>query len=120
MRKTIATVVVLSPILIGYTAWPLYDLFVLVRAIETRDVGTVTRHVHFDRVLLAVLGASRRIEQGRWRATIGWRRRHEFSIDLEALGFVTRHGVEPSAFPHDWTMPPSRRIGRCAPKIIST
>jgi hypothetical protein len=54
MRKTIATVVVLSLILIGYTAWPLYDLFVLVHAIETRDVGTVTRHVHFDRVRISL------------------------------------------------------------------
>jgi hypothetical protein len=54
MRKTIATVVVLSLILIGYTAWPLYDLFVLVRAIETRDVGTVTRHVYFDRVRISL------------------------------------------------------------------
>jgi hypothetical protein len=50
MRKTIATFVVLSAILIGYTAWPLYDLFVLVRAIETRDVDTVVRHVYFDQV----------------------------------------------------------------------
>src|SRR5256886_9578919 len=50
MRKVIATVVVLSLILIGYTAWPLYNLFVLVRAIETRDVDTVMRHVYFDQV----------------------------------------------------------------------
>jgi Protein of unknown function (DUF2939) len=28
----------------------LYDLFVLVRAIETRDIDTVTRHVYFDAV----------------------------------------------------------------------
>jgi Protein of unknown function (DUF2939) len=54
MRKTIATLVVLSLILIGYTAWPLYDLFVLVRAIETRDVGTVTRHVYFDQVRISL------------------------------------------------------------------
>ena len=54
MRKTIATLVVLGLILIGYTAWPLYDLFVLVRAIETRDVGTVTRHVYFDRVRISL------------------------------------------------------------------
>jgi len=54
MRKIIATVVVLSLILIGYTAWPLYNLFVLVRAIETRDVGTVTRHVYFDRVRISL------------------------------------------------------------------
>jgi len=54
MRKTIATVVVLSVILIGYTAWPLYDLFVLVRAIETRDVERVVRHVYFDAVRISL------------------------------------------------------------------
>jgi hypothetical protein len=54
MRKTIATLVVLSLILVGYMAWPLYDLFVLVRAFETRDVGTVTRHVYFDRVRISL------------------------------------------------------------------
>jgi hypothetical protein len=54
MRKTIATVVVLSVILIGYTGWPLYDLFVLVRAIETRDVDTVVRHVYFDQVRISL------------------------------------------------------------------
>lgn len=36
MRKAIASVVVLGIIWIGYTAWPLYDLLALVRAIETR------------------------------------------------------------------------------------
>jgi hypothetical protein len=35
---------------LGYTAWPLYELYVLVHAIETRDEGTVTRHVYFDAV----------------------------------------------------------------------
>ena len=50
MRKTIATVVILVLVWIGYTAWPLYDLLVLVHAKETRDVGTVTRHVYFDAV----------------------------------------------------------------------
>jgi Protein of unknown function (DUF2939) len=54
MRKTIATLVVLSLILIGYTAWPLYNLFVLVRAIETRDVDTVVRHVYFDQVRISL------------------------------------------------------------------
>jgi hypothetical protein len=39
MRKTIATVVTLVLVWIGYTAWPLYDLLVLVRAMETHDVG---------------------------------------------------------------------------------
>ena len=50
MRKTIATVVILVLVWISYTAWPLYDLLVLVRAMENRDVGTVTRHVYFDAV----------------------------------------------------------------------
>ncbi len=54
MRKTIATVVVFSLILIGYTAWPLYNLFVLVRAIETRDVDTVVPHVYFDQVRISL------------------------------------------------------------------
>ena len=50
MRTTIATVVTLVVVWIGYTAWPLYDLLVLVHAMENRDVGTVTRHVYFDAV----------------------------------------------------------------------
>jgi hypothetical protein len=54
MRKTIATLVVLSLILIGYAAWPLYNLFVLVRAIETRDVDTVVRHVYFNQVRISL------------------------------------------------------------------
>ena len=40
MRKTIATVVILGLVGIGYIAWPLYDLLVLVRAMETRDLDT--------------------------------------------------------------------------------
>src|SRR6266851_8329876 len=54
MRKTIATVIILGLVSIGYTAWPLYDLLVLVRAIETRDVHTITRHVYFDRVRVSL------------------------------------------------------------------
>jgi hypothetical protein len=50
MRKTLATLLVLGIVLVGYTAWPLYDLFVLLRAIEARDIGTVTQHVYFDRI----------------------------------------------------------------------
>lgn len=45
-----ATIFILAVVWIGYTAWPIYDLLVLVRAIETRDVETVTRHVYFDAV----------------------------------------------------------------------
>jgi hypothetical protein len=54
MRKTMATAAVLCIVWIGYTAWPLYDLFVLIRAMETRDVETVTRHVYFDAVRVSL------------------------------------------------------------------
>ena|SRR6266508_427218 len=54
MRKTMATVAVLCLVWIGYTAWPLYDLFVLIRAMETPDVATVTRHVYFDAVRVSL------------------------------------------------------------------
>jgi hypothetical protein len=50
MRKTAATILTLGLLWIGYIVWPLYDLSVLVRAIGTRDVDTVTRHVYFDAV----------------------------------------------------------------------
>jgi Protein of unknown function (DUF2939) len=54
MRKTAATILILGLVWIGYMAWPLYDLLVLVRAIETRDVYTVTRHVNFDAVRVSL------------------------------------------------------------------
>ena len=54
MRKTIATVVTLVLVWLGYTAWPLYDLWVLVHAMENRDVGTVTRLVYFDAVRVSL------------------------------------------------------------------
>src|SRR5262245_60004974 len=50
MRKTVAALIVIGIIWIGYTAWPLYDVSVLVHAIGTRDVATVTRYVYFDAV----------------------------------------------------------------------
>jgi Protein of unknown function (DUF2939) len=54
LRKTVATIFILCVVSIGYTAWPLYDLLVLVRAMETRDIETVTRHVYFDAVRLSL------------------------------------------------------------------
>jgi hypothetical protein len=54
MRKTMATIAVLCLLWIGYTAWPLYDLSLLIRAMETRHVDTVTRHVYFDAVRLSL------------------------------------------------------------------
>ena len=50
MRKTAATLLILGLAWIGYTAWPLYELIALVRAIEVRDVEMVKRHVYFDAV----------------------------------------------------------------------
>jgi len=40
MRKTMATVIVLGLVWIGYTMWPLYDLFVLVRANASFEAQT--------------------------------------------------------------------------------
>ena len=54
MRKTIATVIILGLVWIGYTSWPIYDLCVLLRAMETRDVQTVTQHVYFDAVRVSL------------------------------------------------------------------
>ena len=54
MRRTLLTLAILGLVWIGYIAWPIYDLFVLIRAIETRDVNTVTRHVYFDAVRLSL------------------------------------------------------------------
>jgi hypothetical protein len=45
---------ILGLVWIGYTAWPIYDLLVLVRAMETRDVHTVTQHVYFDAVRVSL------------------------------------------------------------------
>lgn len=50
MRRTIFIVIILVLAWLGYTAWPLYDMFVLVRAFETRNLGTLERHVYFDSV----------------------------------------------------------------------
>jgi hypothetical protein len=38
MRKSVAVFSAIGIIWVGYTAWPLYDVSVLVHAIETRDV----------------------------------------------------------------------------------
>ncbi len=54
MRHTIRVVAVLALVWIGYLAWPIYDLFALVRAIESRDVGAVTAGVYFDAVRISL------------------------------------------------------------------
>ena len=45
MRRALLTVAVVGLIWIGYMAWPVYDLLVLLRAVETRDVESVVRHI---------------------------------------------------------------------------
>lgn len=47
MRRTLLTIAILGLAWVGYIAWPVYDLLVLTRALETRDINTVIRHVHF-------------------------------------------------------------------------
>lgn len=50
MRNTVVFTVIIGLVWIGYMAWPLYELTLLARAIDARDVRTVVRHVNFDRV----------------------------------------------------------------------
>jgi hypothetical protein len=50
VRNTLSALVVIGLVWIGYVAWPLYDLTVLVRAIDARDVNTVVHYVNFERV----------------------------------------------------------------------
>src|SRR6266480_5870381 len=54
MRYTIRVLAVLALVWIGYLAWPIYDLFVLIRAVESRDVGVVTNGVYFDAVRISL------------------------------------------------------------------
>jgi hypothetical protein len=54
MRHTIRVLAVLALVWIGYLAWPIYDLFVLIRAVESRDVGAVTNGVYFDAVRISL------------------------------------------------------------------
>ena len=54
MRHTIRVLAVLALVWIGYLAWPIFDLFLLIRAVENRDVGTVTNRVYFDAVRISL------------------------------------------------------------------
>ena len=54
MRYTIRVLAVLALVWIGYLAWPIYDLFVLIRAVESRDIGAVTNRVYFDAVRISL------------------------------------------------------------------
>jgi hypothetical protein len=50
MRKTIITIIVLALIALGHTAWPFYDLYRFIRAIESSDVAEVQQSVDFTAV----------------------------------------------------------------------
>ena len=54
MRKTIVALVVIGLVWVGSTASPLYELTVLVRAIDARDQATVAQHVNCDRVRVSL------------------------------------------------------------------
>ena len=55
MRRTLLTIAILGLLAwLGYIAWPVYDLLVLTRAIEARDINTVTRLVYFDAVRVSL------------------------------------------------------------------
>jgi hypothetical protein len=53
MRKT-AGAPILGLAWIGYTVWPIYELGVLVRAIETHDIDRVARRIYFDAVRMSL------------------------------------------------------------------
>ena len=54
MLKTIITLLIIAVVWIGYIVWPLYEMAVMVRAIDERDLPTVVRHVNFDRVRVSL------------------------------------------------------------------
>jgi hypothetical protein len=54
VRRTILTVAILCLAWIGHLAWPVYDLFVLLRAVEARDIDTATRRIDFNRVRISL------------------------------------------------------------------
>jgi len=54
MRKTWIALGVICLLWIGYTVWPLYELTVLVSAIDARDLSTVVRRINFDRVRVSL------------------------------------------------------------------
>ena len=54
LRKTTLALVIVGLLWIGYIAWPLRDLAVLVQAIDAHDVTSVLDHVNFDRVRVSL------------------------------------------------------------------
>jgi hypothetical protein len=50
MRIAVGVIAALVLLWIGYVAWPLYDIYQLARAIETRNVSAATQRIDFPRV----------------------------------------------------------------------
>ena len=50
MRKTIVTIAVLALLTLGYVAWPFYDLYRFVGAVDRGDVAAIMRAVDFAAV----------------------------------------------------------------------
>jgi hypothetical protein len=89
MGKMIVTLIVLGLLWLGYVAWPLYDLYVPVRAFEMRDVETVTKHVYFDSLLLARDVGVDRSDQPRLPIRRDDARQGQFASDRPAAVFRT-------------------------------
>jgi Protein of unknown function (DUF2939) len=119
MRRTLLTLAILGLVWIGYIAWPVYDLFVLIRAIETRDVNTVTRYVYFDAVRLSLTNQVVDAYVRRTGIQIGPLRRNiaaaaianpvvEKLISSEALSQLLTHGWPVTVVPD---APPPGTVG---------
>jgi hypothetical protein len=50
MRTTVTTIVTLVVIWACYTAWPVYDLLILVRALDRHEIGTVMEYLEFGQI----------------------------------------------------------------------
>jgi hypothetical protein len=97
MWKTLATLLALGIVLVGYTAWPLYDLFVLLRAIEARDIGTVTQHVYFDRIRASLTNQIITAYLRRTGTEISPRARQVAAIGISVAEPVVRRLISPEA-----------------------
>jgi hypothetical protein len=54
MRTAIGAIAALVLVWIGYVVWPLYDLYQLALAIETRNVAAATQRIDFGRVRVSL------------------------------------------------------------------
>jgi hypothetical protein len=50
LRKALLSFIFLALICVGYAAWPVHDMFMLLQAFETRDIQTLKQHVYFESI----------------------------------------------------------------------